>query len=50
MSEKQIWEAIRRIDKIDKSGYENNLKHIEYVNKFKERDRLRREQRNGRSE
>lgn len=50
MSEKQIWEAIRRIDKIDKSGYENNLKHVEYVNKFKERDRLRREQRNGRNE
>lgn len=43
MNEKQIWEAIRRIDKIDKSGYENNMKHVDYVNQFKERDRIRKE-------
>lgn len=42
LNEEQVWEAIRRIDKIDRSGYENNLKHIEYVNKFKERDKRKR--------
>ena len=43
MNEKQIWEAIRRIDRIDKSGYENNMKHVEYINKFKEREKIRKE-------